>query len=201
MDTNIYVNRILHVFEVMRIRTKEKVVYLTFDDGPEDEIAEFVLGNLKKYDAKATFFCRGDNAQNHPDLLQKIIDEGHSIGNHTYSHLNSFYTPNNIYVSDVFKADSYLKSRLFRPPHGCIKLGAFLRLCRKFKIVYWSLLSGDAEKERMNLESTMNRLKSTTRKGDVVLFHFCKLHEKETRQILPLYLEWLFVNGYKCEKL
>ena len=86
----LFINRFLHLFEIRRIKTKEKLIYLTFDDGPEPDITEFVLNELQKYGAKATFFCCGDNAEKYPELLGRIRNEGHSIGNHTYSHINSF---------------------------------------------------------------------------------------------------------------
>lgn len=201
MGTKILINKVLHLFEVMRIKTSEKVVYLTFDDGPEGGITDFVLEELKKFEAKATFFCKGENAETNFEQFNRLISEGHSIGNHTYSHINSFNTKSSLYVDDVRRADHILHSHLFRPPWGSLRLGAFLRLFMKYKIVYWSLMSGDTEMDKMNISMTMERLRRNTRKGDVVLFHSCNLHANETRQILPLYLDWLCNNGYKCISL
>jgi len=198
---NNYINKLLHIFEVMRVNTSKKVVYLTFDDGPEGEITDYVLDVLKEYNAKATFFCKGENVVNNKEQFQRIIDEGHAVANHTYSHINSFYTPTKEYVNDVYKAEKVIHSHLFRPPWGSITIFAFLELCFRYKIVYWSLMSGDTEGDSLNIEECLNRLKNKTKKGDIVLFHSCNAHEKETRQILPLYIEWLKSNGYKCEIL
>ena len=197
----LFINRVLHLFEVRRIKTKENIVFLTFDDGPEPEITEFVLDELRKYQLKATFFCRGDNAEKHPVLLQHIVDEGHALGNHTYSHIKSVKIPTTEYVEDVERADKLLHTHLFRPPWGCITLPVFMRLCRKYKIVYWSLESGDTELERFNKSQALHRLLKRTRSGDVVLFHCCQRHEKETRQLLPEYLKWLSANGYTSKSI
>ncbi len=192
----LFINRFLHLFEVRRIKTTGKVVYLTFDDGPEEGITEFVLNQLKRYNFKATFFCKGENAEKHPELFSCIVKEGHAIGNHTYSHINGFENRCLDYVADVEKANQVLNTHFFRPPWGAVRLCQFIKLRRKYKIVYWSLLSGDTLLDNLNVENNFNRLKRVTRKGDVVLFHFCKRHEKETQIILPAYLDWLNENGF-----
>lgn len=196
---NLFINRFLHLFEVRRVPCIGKEICLTFDDGPEENITEFVLDTLRQYQAKATFFCRGDNAEKHPDLLKAIVSDGHALGNHTYSHINSFNTPTNEYIADVGKADKLLHAHLFRPPWGSITLPAFIKLARKYKIVYWSLMSGDTNLDKFNLEDSMARLKKLTQPGDVVLFHCCHKHEKETRLLLPLYMKWLQEQGYTME--
>lgn len=199
MTVKLLINKFLHLFEIMRIKEERRIVYLTFDDAPEPGIAEFVLEELSKYDFHATFFCRGDNAEMFPELLKLIRSKGHSIGNHTYSHINSFETRTIDYVLDVEKANIILKTHLFRPPWGSITLSAFLKLRRKYKIVYWSLISGDTEMDRFVLNDSFKKLKKETKAGDIVLFHCCHRHEKETMKILPLYLQWLNDNGYSSE--
>lgn len=195
----LFINRVLHLFETMRIKNMSKTVYLTFDDGPEPDIIQFVLSQLEEHGCKATFFCRGDNAEKYPGLLKQITDMGHQLGNHTYSHINSFETPTNDYVEDVEKADRILNTHLFRPPWGSITLAAFLRLRRKYRIIYWSLVSGDTELGTLDCEKELTRLKQETKAGDVILFHSCKRHELETKQLLPDYLDWLSENGYHSE--
>ena len=194
------VNKILKQTEVRQLPSKDgsKIVYLTFDDGPEPGITGFVLDELGKYGFKATFFCRGDNAEKHPELLERLRAEGHAIGNHTYSHLHAYNVSAKEYLNDVEKADGVLHTTLFRPPHGSLTFRTWWRL-RKRTIVFWSLNSGDSDMERFDYENSMSRLKSQTKPGDVVLFHFCHRHEKETRQLLPVYLKWLSVQGYKSE--
>lgn len=197
----VYINKFLHIFEIMKVKTSSKVVYLTFDDGPEGEITNFVLDELKKYNAKGTFFCRGDNAEKNRSQLDRIIIEGHTIGNHSYSHLNSFNTPTKTYIENIKKADNLLKTNLFRPPWGSLTISAFFSLYNRYKIVYWSLTSGDSQLKRFDLDKNLSNLKHKTSKGDIILFHSCKIHERETKLILPLYLQWLYSEGYKCESL
>ena len=201
MRLRLLINKLLHLLEVMHVNTEEKKVYLTFDDGPEGDITDFVLDELKKHSAKATFFCKGENVEKNNKQFQRILDEGHAVGNHTYSHINSFDTKTEVYINDVIKADKVIHSHLFRPPWGSITIWAFLKLYFRFKIVYWSLMSGDTEGGLLGINRCMDRLKASTRKGDIVLFHSCKIHENETKQILPRYLEWLKNEGYQCEKL
>ena len=192
------INRALLLFEVRKIKTKGKNIFLTFDDGPEPGITEFVLEELRAYNFHATFFCRGDNAEKNPELLEIIKKEGHAIGNHTYSHINSFKTNNRQYIKDVNKADLVLNTKLFRPPWGDLTLGAWSRLVfnYKYRIIYWRLGSGDTQLDLFDKEKSLKRLTVETRKGDVVLFHCCHRHENETRQLLPAYLKWLHNNDF-----
>lgn len=186
---------------VTSISTTTRTVFLTFDDGPELGITEFVLDELNKYGFKATFFCRGGNAEKNPLLIERIRQEGHSIANHTYSHIHSYNMGGKEYAKDVHRCDSVLKTKLFRPPHGSLKLSAWLRLRKDYKIFFWSLNSGDSDMERYDYERSICTLKSRTKPGYIVLFHFCHKHEKETRELLPVYLKWLNEHGYKSDAL
>lgn len=195
------INRLLKRLELKRVATENKVVFLTFDDGPEKGVTEFVIKELDKYNYKATFFCRGDTAEKNPDLLSLIKEKGHRIGNHTYSHMHSYSVTSSDYLADVEKANVILHAQLFRPPHGSLKLGAFLRIFHKYRIVYWSLNSEDSAQESFNLVHADNKLKQKTKPGDIILFHFCHKHEKETMQLLPLYLSWLSKQGYQSKAI
>ena len=190
------INRILKLRSIVNIPSHHKNIYLTFDDGPEDGITEFVLSELDKYGFKATFFCRGDNAEKHPELLQLLRDKGHAIGNHTYGHLHAYDSSAQEYAVDVAKADAILNTRLMRPPHGSLSFRAWWKI-RKYKIVYWALNSEDSSLGSFNYAQAINHLKSKTSPGDVILFHFCHRHENETRQILPSYLSWLHEQGFR----
>ena len=174
----------------------KNVVYLTFDDGPEPGITEFVLDELEQYGYKATFFCCGDNAEKNPQLFSMLHKRGHAIGNHTYSHLHAYDATAKVYIEDVSRADAILQTKLFRPPHGSLTLPIWLKLKKK-KIVFWALNSEDSDIENFNFERAISNLIKNTHPGDVVLFHFCHKHENETRQILPAYLKWLSENGYE----
>lgn len=190
------VNKVLKLFEISHIPISENVVYITFDDAPEPDITEFVLSELDRYNMKATFFCKGQNAELYPVLFQSIRNKGHAIGNHTYSHIHAFKHSYREYIKDVEKADRILHSHLFRPPWGSLTFLSFLRLRGKYKIIYWSLESGDTELNRFDLQNNIGRLKTHTKPGVIILFHCCKRHQGETRQLLPLYLKWLVDNGY-----
>lgn len=196
------ISRLLHLVEVRKIKTKEKIVYLTFDDAPEGEITDFVLSQLKKYEVKATFFCRGDYTERNPEKFRSIINEGHAIGNHTYSHIRAISVSSKEYIDDVEKANNLLNTHLFRPPWGVLKLSDYIKLVTKgYKIIYWSLVSGDTELGNFDLDFNLERMKRNTTPGDIILFHSVNRHEKETKQILPLYLSWLQENGYKSNVL
>lgn len=195
------VNKFLCSTEVKNIQNVSNIVYLTFDDGPQPGITEFVLNELDKYGFKGTFFCRGDNAESNPELLKMLRDKGHSIGNHTYNHIHSFEVKTKDYVDDVESANRILNTTLFRPPHGCLTLFAWIKLRKKYRIVFWALNSEDSNMDKFDLQHAITALKQNTKTGDVVLFHFCHRHEKETREILPIYLNWLHEKGYDCKTI
>lgn len=197
---NDIINKFLHLFEYYRLKTNEKIVYLTFDDGPEPDITEFVLSQLQKYGFKGTFFCKGSNAKKYPHLLNQIVKQGHSIGNHTFSHLYGIETPCQTYVEDVNHANKYLHASLFRAPWGGKTFSQFLKLRKRYNMVHWSLDSGDTN-DSSTIEAKFQNMVKHTKKGDIVLFHFCHEHETRTKKILPLYLEWMDKNGWKSKEL
>ena len=178
-------------------RLQENAIYLTFDDGPEPGITEFVLDELAKHKAKATFFCAGKNIEKYPELLRRILAESHSIGSHTYSHINAHRVSCRQYLDDVKRFDEQLNTPLFRPPWGALTLRTFFSLRKKKNIVLWHLSSDDFSQEKFNLSHSLEQLKKGTKQGVIVLFHFCHRHENETRQILPLYLDWLDSQKYQ----
>ena len=190
-----------NLFMTVRIRTREKEIFLTFDDGPEEGITPFVLSELEKHHGQATFFCRGDNAAKHPELLQQLVSAGHSIGNHTFGHLSAYDTAFRDYVEDVERADELLHTKLVRPPFGSIRFSQLVRLRRKYRLVYWSLDSRDSRSGIDDLERWVDTLCHSTRPGDIVLFHCCKRHETYTRAILPQYLDWLSGQGFRCRPI
>ena len=134
------------------IPSEKKVIYLTFDDGPTPEITNWVLSELKKFNAKATFFCIGKNITIHPDIFQTILTNGNTIGNHTHNHVNGWQKPSKVYLENIYKAQQTIdikielikKSNLFRPPYGKIKNSTAKKLLKQgYKIIMWDVLSGD----------------------------------------------------------
>jgi peptidoglycan-N-acetylglucosamine deacetylase len=163
---------------VWNFNRQEQTIYLTFDDGPHPVATPYVLDTLKEYNAKATFFCIGKNVVQYPSIYQRILEEGHSTGNHTYNHLNGWKTPDREYIDNVGLARKYIDSRLFRPPYG--KISKFqVRLLTAtenekqpvaFRIIMWDVLSADFDESISPETSAANVLKKTTA-GSIVVFH------------------------------
>ena len=191
-----------------RIKTDKKEIYLTFDDGPVPDFTPWVLETLEKYKAKATFFCVGENIKKHPQIYQQIKDHNHSIGNHTFNHLQGWKTPTNKYVKNILKAESYLhdaKSRhgkkLFRPPHGRIRpLQAKILRKKGYKIIMWDVLSGDFDQtlsKKSCLEYTIKHISN----GSIVVFHDSDKSFKNLDYVLPKVLEHFTQKGYVFKSL
>jgi len=169
-------------------------VALTFDDGPIPEVTEFVIDVLNHYNITATFFCVGENIQKYPDVFQKLIQKNHSIGNHTFSHLNAWNCTNQDYLQDVFKFFKIYNTRLFRPPYGKLKPSQYKALLKNnFKIFFWSIISYDYH-QKMTVEKCLKILQSKTTGGQIILFHDSKKSFRLISEILPLYIEF-------CQKL
>lgn len=172
-------------------------VFLTFDDGPTPEITPWVLDQLKQYDFKATFFCLGKNVEQYPEIFQRILDEGHAVGNHTYSHQRGWGMATGRYIQDVDFADNLIRSNLMRPPYGRIKPVQARLLSERYNIILWSILSQDYSR----LVSPRRCLKNVTRyvhPGAIVLFHDSQKAFRNLRYALPRVLSFLKENGYSC---
>ena len=185
--------------------TKKRIIYLTFDDGPHPDATIFVLDELKKYNAKATFFCIGKNVATYPDIYRYILDEGHSVGNHTYQHLNGWETKNNVYLNDVAEAAKYIDSPLFRPPYGRINsfqakyIGKALRN-EKAKIVMWSVLSGDFD-PMISKERCLENVVLNSKAGSIVVFHDSEKAFTHLQYTIPKVLQFFSKKGYLFESL
>ena len=180
-----------------------KTIYLTFDDGPHPLITPFVLDELKKYDARATFFCIGKNVEDNPVVYTRILEEGHAVGNHTYNHLDGWKTGSAKYLADILKAKKYIDSDLFRPPYGRIKRKQRKDLSvleRPLKIIMWSVLSGDFDK-RITPEQCCANVIKNTENGSVVVFHDSEKAMERMRYSLPIVLQHFFDKGYRFKKI
>jgi peptidoglycan/xylan/chitin deacetylase (PgdA/CDA1 family) len=184
---------------------REKKIYLTFDDGPTPEITAWTLAQLRQYNAKATFFCIGDNIEKYPDIFKKLIAEGHSIGNHTFNHLNGWKTQTQNYLENTKKCDDSISKlttdhcRLFRPPYGKIKKSqAKILLEQGYKIIMWDVLSADFDTE-ITAEKCLENVLSNIKPGSIIIFHDSIKAFKNLEYTLPKTLAFLKENGYNCE--
>jgi len=178
-----------------RFNATEKVVYLTFDDGPIPEITPWVLDLLDKYGIKATFFCVGDNVRKHPDIYQMVQDRGHIVGNHTFHHLQGLKVKKKDYVKDVEDADKLIHSKLFRPPHGHMRLPQFYALKKKYKIIMWDVVTRDYSR-LMTADEVFEVVKKYTRNGSIIVFHDSLKSGNRMKESLPRSLDWLIEQGY-----
>ena len=185
---------------VWRLPQKEKTVYLTFDDGPIPEVTPWVLDLLRKYNIKATFFCVGDNVRKHPEVFKMLVSAGHSVGNHTFNHLQGFKVKSDKYVENVELADTYIRSNLFRPPHGHLRIRQGTKLSKKFRFVMWDVITRDYNM-KLSGEYVLNVVKRYVRNGSIIVFHDSIKAEKNMKYALPRAIEFLLSEGYKFEKI
>lgn len=181
--------------------TDEKVIYLTFDDGPIPTITPWVLEQLKQYNAKATFFSVGENIKKHPQIYKQILDEGHLTGNHTYNHLSGWTTDNIDYFHNIRKcAEKLDNSILFRPPYGRIKPKQAKFLQRHYRVVMWDVLSGDFDKN-ISKQECLNNVIDNVENGSIVVFHDSVKAKENLYYTLPLVLDYYAQLGYSFKTL
>jgi peptidoglycan/xylan/chitin deacetylase (PgdA/CDA1 family) len=186
---------------VWNMPAKDKTIYLTFDDGPHPTITSFVVEELKKYNASATFFCIGKNVVEYQDVFKKIISEGHAIGNHTHHHLNGWETETEIYLNDVEKASEVIASKLFRPPYGRIKKEQARKIIANEKnIIMWDVLSADFDQSISKEQCLQNVLKNT-RSGSIIVFHDSDKAWEKLSFVLPEVLKHFSEKGYTFKKI
>lgn len=185
---------------IWRIPGHEKVIYLTFDDGPIPELTPFILETLKKHNAKATFFCVGDNIQKYPDLKNQILKDGHVIGNHTFNHFDGWKKNSEEYLQNVSKGFDLGSSRMFRPPYGHITPWQINRVKNMSYIVLWTVLSYDYDKNTTPARCLHNVLRCT-RRGSIVVFHDNIKATPRIKYALPRVLEHYSKQGYRFEVL
>jgi len=185
-----------------RIIEKRKTngIYLTFDDGPTPGVTNLILDLLKKFNAKATFFCIGKNVVRFPQLYRRILEEGHQVGNHGFSHLNGWKTSSKVYVHDVMRCAEEIDSNLFRPPYGKISSSQIKILKKQFEIIMWSVLSMDYSKnisKERSLSITLKKLK----KGDIITLHDSLKAKESMLYVLENLLLYLEQRKWKSEKI
>lgn len=185
---------------VWRVPTTERIIHLTFDDGPTPEVTPWVLGQLRANDARATFFLVGRNAEAHPALVERIRAEGHAVGNHTWEHANGWRTSTEAYARSVERTRALIGGRLFRPPYGRITRSQRRELCERFDIVMWDVLSGDFNTAADGARC-LRDVKRHARPGSIIVFHDSVKAEARIRHALPLALAHFREGGYALRAL
>lgn len=187
---------------IWHIDNSDKIIYLTFDDGPHQTETGFILDQLNQFNAKGTFFCLGENIEKCPEVFNRVKEEGHAVGNHTYSHYDGWRTANEKYFDDIEKADKIINAHLFRPPYGHITRFEVKRLKKEynFKTVMWSVMSGDFDKQTSGEECLKNVIHNT-KEGSIVVFHDNDAASANLRYALPRVLEHFSKKDFKFEKI
>lgn len=192
----------------------EKVIYLTFDDGPIPNVTDFVLKTLKAFKAKATFFCIGDNIVKHPAVFERVKNDGHAIGNHTFNHLKGWKTDDDTYIKNAIQCQEITQTHLFRPPYGRIKKSQIksLQLAipnfqsqsqtanSKLQIVMWDVLSGDFDINLAPEKCYQNVIKNAGN-GSIIVFHDSLKAFERLKYTLPKVLEYFSEKGFQFSSL
>ena len=210
IKTNRFIKKIFSKY-IWDIHNSENKIYLSFDDGPTPEITEWVLEELKKYNAKATFFCIGNNIEKHPEIFAKVANEGHSIGNHTFNHLNGWKTSTKEYLENVNLCESSilnlkstilnLQPKLFRPPYGKIKLSQSKKLGQlSYKIIMWDVLSADFDTS-ISKEKCLDNVIKNTKSGSIIVFHDSVKAFPNLEYSLPKALKYWAAKGFIFERM
>lgn len=184
-----------------RIPDATKQLFITFDDGPVPGPTEFVIDTLAAADVRATFFCIGDNVDKHPSVYRSLLAHGHSVGNHTFHHLNGWRTSTRTYVDDVRlcagvlgERDANQRSALFRPPYGRISREQ-IRALPSFRIIMWDVLTMDYRRTLSPARCLQNTI-GAVRDGSIVVFHDSLKAEKNLRYVLPRFIDHFKSQGY-----
>jgi len=182
------------------VRTSQREIFLTFDDGPIPEVTPLVLTILKKYNIKATFFCVGENVQKYPEIFEKVLNDGHAVGNHTFHHIKAWKTDYNTYLSEVEQCHQLVKSKLFRPPHGQINRKIARKIGKDYQIIMWSVLTADYDKS-LSGGQCLNIAVKYTKPGAIVVFHDSMKAKERMEYALPLYIEYCLKEGFSFKVL
>ncbi len=208
-----YLLKNLYPKAIWRMDASQKKIYLTFDDGPVPEVTPWVLDVLKEKNVKALFFCVGENIETNPEIFQRIIDEGHQVGNHTYNHINGWNTSTDQYFQNIEKCEVVLRDlssdghpsptgegkgmgRLFRPPYGKLKTTQYSRLLPDYSIIMWDVLSADYDNDTSPEKCLSNSI-DFTRNGSIIVFHDSIKAEKKLRYALVPFIDWALKEGFE----
>jgi len=179
-----------------RIKTDEKLLYLTFDDGPDPDSTPELIDLLEIYNVRGLFFCNGRAAEKYPELVELIILKNHIVGNHGFMHYDGWKTSTEKYTEDVMRADGFINSKLFRPPFGRLKIGQYRKLRKKYKIVLWDIMPYDFDRN-FSLEKSLHILKKKIRPGSIIVLH--DTPSSTAKSILKEFITYCVDAGYRFE--
>ncbi len=185
---------------IWRMSDAEKKLYLTFDDGPDKTVTPLLLDILDQFKAKATFFCVGKKVEKFPEIIKQITDAGHSVGNHTYSHLKGKNVSTESFLEDISACNNLLHTKLFRPPYGSIKHNQIKQLKDQYKIYMWSVLPGDFD-QKISKEKCLHRSIKYTSDGTIIVYHDNEKTKEKVLYTIPKYIEHFKKLGYTFEAL
>ena len=190
------VSRCLYPGGLFRIKTEDKILYLTFDDGPDPGSTPALLETLEKHQVKALFFCTGGSAEKYPELIGAIKNKGHSIGNHSYSHPDGWKTCAKIYCDDIKNAAKVTSDRYFRPPYGHLTIRQYLEIRKTYKLFFWDIMAYDFDK-RFDAERSLCLLKRMIRPGSIIVLH--DTAESTCNIFIEDFITMSLSNSYKFE--
>ncbi|MDG1237412.1 MAG: polysaccharide deacetylase family protein [Flavobacteriales bacterium] len=185
---------------VWNFSEKEQKVFLTFDDGPSTNVTDSILTILEQEKVRATFFCIGKNVKKNPELANKILKKGHSIGNHSMTHVNGWRTRKNSYLRNINDASEYINSNLFRPPFGRFNLYSLDQILKKYKLVMWDVLSGDFD-EKIEEKAVINNVIKNVANGSIIVFHDNNKSKEKTLSALIKTIKKLKEKGFSFEAI
>jgi len=162
--------RLLYPKALFRLRTRDKVLCLTFDDGPDPGVTPLVLDILEAHGVKAVFFCRGQLAEKHPGLISLIKSKGHIIGNHGYHHLDGWKTVTRVYLRNFSISAAFTSKSLLRPPYGRIRHTQYRELSENYRIVFWDIMPYDFD-SKMAGTKVLSILRKKIRPGSIIVMH------------------------------
>ena len=191
-----FFQRILYPNAIFRIKTSEKILFLTFDDGPDPESTPEVLDILNNYNVRAIFFCNGEAAEKYPDLVEKIKETGHLIGNHGYNHLNGWKTSIDKYCDDINRASQFTSGNLFRPPYGRLTINQYRMLRKSFRIILWDIMCYDFDWS-FGAERSLHILNNKLRSGSIIVLH--DTSSSTCNAFLNEFIEMSISEGYRFE--
>ncbi len=191
-----YLLKKIYPIAIWRKDATQQKIYLTFDDGPVPIVTPWILDVLKNAAIKASFFCVGENVVKHPKIYQRILNEGHVVGNHTFNHLDGWKTHTTDYIQNVERCAEVVNSKLFRPPYGRLKKSQLKIINQQSTIVMWDVLSGDYDKNT-SPEQCLKNVCDTVRNGSIIVFHDSIKAQKNVEYALPRFIEYAKANGFE----